>query len=167
MKGEKTMVVVPWFSDTPPYAEDTLNSNRNRNINNTGKMDYNCGGYALGTFNWYLPFLPEQERYIAHDTWEEAMKLTEMCVQTMQIEFKSRNLRTIESLRELREEEYAFAFRISTDGDFHYVRRHTNGRWFHKCGADSHIRSMTIDEVFSDEWIGRYNGPLVLFAIHR
>ena len=35
---------------------DPKNSNHLRNINNTDKFDYNCGGYALGTFSWYTPF---------------------------------------------------------------------------------------------------------------
>lgn len=26
-----------------------------RNIYNTEKIQYNCAGYALGTFNWYRP----------------------------------------------------------------------------------------------------------------
>lgn len=163
------MVVVPYFSNEVPYAEDTLNSKCNRNIKNTRKMDYNCGGYALGTFNWYLPCTNEAEHIpLGFETEEEAEALTKTCVKAMLMEFEARNLRVIDSLSCLNINEYAFAFRISSDGDFHYVRRHTNGKWFHKCGAESVIRLMEKEEVFTTDWCdGRYDGPIVLFAIHK
>ena len=162
------MTVVPWFSNTPPYAEDKMNINRKRNINNTRKPDYNCGGYAFGTFNWYLPFRNEAEHIeIDFECWSDALEYTEVCVNAMLEEFHHRNLRVIERVEELRQDEYAIAFRISSDGDFHYVRRHTTGVWFHKQGACSEIKVMRKEEVFSEEWCGRYDGPLVLMAIHR
>lgn len=37
-------------------SEDKFNSFRTRNQKNTLDGDYNCGGYALGTFNWFLPY---------------------------------------------------------------------------------------------------------------
>lgn len=36
-------------------CEDYLNRYHTRNVENTGLNDYNCGGYALKTFNWYQP----------------------------------------------------------------------------------------------------------------
>lgn len=163
------MVAVPWFSNEVAFADDILNSNRNRNIRNTSKLDYNCGGYALGTFNWYMPFLDEESHIsLEFGSYEEAATLTSHCVKCMLIEFRERNLRLIPSLDCLEENEYAFAFRIASDGDFHYVRRHTSGKWFHKQGAGSIIYQMTKEEVFSESWCnGRYDGPLVLFAIQR
>ena len=38
------------------YGEDYLNRNNYRNSENTDKCDYNCGGFALNTFNWYKPY---------------------------------------------------------------------------------------------------------------
>ena len=35
---------------------DYLNRRKYRNSNNTSKGDYNCGGFALNTFNWYKPY---------------------------------------------------------------------------------------------------------------
>ena len=35
---------------------DFLNSNKLRNEENTLESSYNCGGYALRTFSWYLPY---------------------------------------------------------------------------------------------------------------
>ena len=37
-------------------GEDYLNRNNYRNSENTDKCDYNCGGFALNTFNWYKPY---------------------------------------------------------------------------------------------------------------
>ena len=31
---------------------DDLNLNKTRNVKNTDIDDYNCGGYALGTYSW-------------------------------------------------------------------------------------------------------------------
>ena len=38
------------------YNEDYLNRNNYRNSENTEKSEYNCGGFALNTFNWYKPY---------------------------------------------------------------------------------------------------------------
>ena len=35
---------------------DYLNRKNNRNRDNTYQGDYNCGGFALNTFNWYKPY---------------------------------------------------------------------------------------------------------------
>lgn len=40
---------------------DPFNKRGLRNIRNTDKADYNCGGYALGTFSWYLPSRTRKE----------------------------------------------------------------------------------------------------------
>lgn len=36
--------------------EDYLNRKNNRHSENTDQWDYNCGGLALNTFNWYKPY---------------------------------------------------------------------------------------------------------------
>ena len=35
---------------------DFLNSDNKRNERNTSELQYNCGGYALGTYSWYSPY---------------------------------------------------------------------------------------------------------------
>ena len=35
---------------------DYLNRERKRNRDNTNLCSYNCGGFALGTYSWYLPY---------------------------------------------------------------------------------------------------------------
>ena len=60
---------------------DYLNSNNYRNINNTSITLYNCGGYALNTFNWYCPrnTLDDEEIIDSDDIWccrDEKLEIT-------------------------------------------------------------------------------------------
>lgn len=43
--------------DVISYMDDPLNKTNYRNINNTYREDFNCGGWALNTFNWLCPFV--------------------------------------------------------------------------------------------------------------
>lgn len=147
------------FSD--PYNISGL-----RNKNNTPAREFNCGGFALGTFSWYCPHSPDDDcQYnYAFKTKEQAIVKTFKVVEYMLNDIP--NLRIIGSLYDLRPNEYAIAFRISTDDDFHFVKRLANGRWTHKRGGNP-IRYMSKEEVFSDCWFDVYSGPLVLLAMGR
>ena len=37
-------------------CKDWLNRSGLRNADNTDIDLYNCGGYALGTYSWYMPY---------------------------------------------------------------------------------------------------------------
>lgn len=147
------------------FASDLFNLNRNRNEKNTSQWDYNCGGYALGTFSWYLP---NDERHrkkfwgsSKHHTYRRMRIITRSCVKWMLKDFN--DLRLINKLSEVQYDEYAIAFRVSSDGDFHYIKQNSLCSWTHKCGA-SNIRTITQWEVFNTNWNNRYNGPIILFA---
>lgn len=49
--------------------DDPFNLLRKRTIKNTSNDEYNCGGYALETFNWFIPFFNGSSFDDA--TWEE------------------------------------------------------------------------------------------------
>ena len=147
-----------------PYGFiDELNFNGFRNIRNTRKDYYNCGGYALGTYSWYCP---------NDDGWDSSMyddsytmeERTQFAVDYMLKDFC--DLRVIKTLEEVTENEYAIAFRIGED-DFHYMVKKGN-QWYSKAGASSKIDKIPQKVVFSKEWrLGftiTYNGPLILFA---
>lgn len=158
-----------------PIPTDPFNFLRNRNVRNTKKRTYNCGGYALGTFSWYCPHRAEDDlnhfgNYYAKDL-SEAESITQHSVQVMLEDFGDK-LRVISDVAEANlKTEVVIAFRISAEyGDFHYVRRGCNGGWYHKRGAYPHIDRMDAVEVFSDYWLCgsiRYDGPLVLFAMTK
>lgn len=142
------------------YTEDKLNRNNARNLRNTPKEYYNCGGYALGCFSWYCPQDTDWFDY-SFDSDEEAREKTDYCVKCMLADFP--DLRIISSLDEVRSDEYPILFRLSYDGDFHYIKRANNGIWYHKMGRRYYINTIPKDRLF-DVWCGCYNGPIVIFA---
>ena len=150
--------------------DDPFNKNNNRNVRNTPKRNYNCGGYALGTFSWYCPHNEEDDTFFGYDysfdTQEEAWVKTMYAVSKMILDFEG-NLRMIKSLNQLHKNtERVVAFRLSSDGDFHYIKKTKNG-WRHKCGASYYIRRMSEHDVFNTNWNGRYDGPIILLAIKK
>lgn len=146
------------------YGDDLFNFKGLRNADNTEECTYNCGGYALGTFSWYLPHDEPVWGGGRSVRWnrEKMERITRECVENMLDDFS--DLRVITDLHEVCRNEYAIAFRVSSDGDFHYARHTRFHTWTHKRGAWI-IDSMTRKEILTTEWCGgRYNGPIVLFA---
>jgi hypothetical protein len=147
-----------------PYGfEDELNLNGYRNINNTSKYAYNCGGYALGTYSWYQPHSKDEKGYL-FDIRISIEKRTEKAVQYMLNDFN--DLRVIKTLTEVTEEEYAIAFRLADD-DFHYMMK-KGDKWYSKAGDCPYIDEIPEEEVLAEAWYTdydiTYDGPLVLFA---
>nr|DAH81427.1 MAG TPA: hypothetical protein [Caudoviricetes sp.] len=142
------------------FGEDKLNHNNKRNLRNTPKLIYNCGGYALGCFSWYCP-RETDVFYYGFDSHEEAREKTDYCVKCMLADFPT--LRVIASLDEVAPDEYPILFRLSHDGDFHYLKRADNGIWYNKMGSCSMIEIMPKDRIFNI-WYKRYDGPIIIFA---
>ena len=147
--------------------DDPFNENNFRNVDNTSKFLYNCAGFALETFSWYLPIEPEwyQSINLHYLTPKAIKKRTRKAVLQMLLDFP--DMRIIHSLNELESEEYAIAFRFAPDRDFHYMKRIEENHWVHKRGSSSYIREVEDCDVFSKEWCGRYTGPIILFAKRR
>lgn len=139
---------------------------------------YNCGGFALGTFNWYRPYKFDCfEETLNKSIWEIREDIDcgydydEGCTEIANIMVKfmeSEGLcRKINDSSELRKGEYLVAFKASYD-DFHYARRLSNGRWFHKMGF-CEIEEISEKQVFGYEWWSHlgceYAGDLFLLAV--
>ena len=160
-----------WLGSNRSIELDPYNLNNTRNIRNVDKAYYNCGGYALNLFSWYCPWEVDEEVDTplsrAYDDGEyfdsdEMFAPTMRCVQNMLAEIPT--LRLLTGINDpIQENEYKVAFRISYDGDFHFMKRADNGVWYHKQGGSSYIRKATTQEVL-EVWCDRYNGPLVFFA---
>ena len=152
-------MVYGFYSD-----KDPMNLLKNRNIHNTCKTNYNCGGYALGTFSWYCPHSEKQHGY--YDTYSEESLFEQVMghVKIMLAEFPT--LRIIYALEEASENEEVIAFRLS-NYDFHFMVRKANKRWYHKRGSCPFIYSITEEEVFSDCWMPDYDSPIVLMAMKK
>ena len=137
--------------------------------------DYNCGGFALGTFDWYVPYswydgceevcdlrADIDEGYI--DEYDGVTRIAELFIENM----VSLGLcRQVNGLEDLEKDEYLVAFRASYN-DFHYARRLSNGRWFHKMGY-SEIQEITLADVLDDYWWKNlgcyYTGKLFFLAV--
>ena len=143
---------------------DLFNNERARNIHNTDTHLYNCAGYALGTFSWYQPYDDYDLFSLLCDS-DELEEITKLTVFYMLKDFGDK-LRVISSLEELRKDEYAIAYRVSSDGDFHFMRK-ARTRWHHKRGSTPTILTESEDNVFNSIWCDRYDGPIVLMAMRR
>ena len=121
---------------------------------------YNCGGFAFGTRDWYMPNGWE-DRYYDFD-WdpteeEELQRYTESMLDEIF------GLRLIYSEKELKPHEFLVLFRIGPD-DFHFVRKE-NGRYYHKRGWYHEIEEIEEDEVYGPDWVdGKYDSDIVMFA---
>ena len=147
---------------------DLFNVQHKRNIGNTKRYLYNCAGYALETFSWYCPNEKDDDKYWGF--WDylsdaEMLVKTFETAQFMLRDFKER-LRLIGSVSEVQENEYAIAYRLSRDGDFHFMKKMANG-WHHKRGNTDRIYVESEDYVLKEVWCDRYNGPIVLMAMRR
>lgn len=112
------------------------------------KNDFNCGGFALGTGDWYIPehfyekeslsFWSQYEdgwggNELSADAYEELCdKLADIYVEDM-IEDGVIE-REVSRNTTLNEDERLIAFRASYD-DFHFVREMSDGTWSHKMGG--------------------------------
>lgn len=148
------------------FEEDLLNENGSRNEKNTKKDLYNCGGYALGIFNWYCPHDEDDiDNFFgpfprADMTVEEKLEFT---LNYMLSEFK--DLRVIKGIEELEQDEYAIAYKIGYH-DFHFAKRLDDGTWLHKPGGLG-IRKMEKEELMSDVWVSgstQYDSRTVFLA---
>ncbi len=146
---------------------DSLNLQNYRNVRNTPKSAYNCAGYALETFSWYQPDPENCDPWGWRFTSKEMKEVTEECIEQMLKDFP--DLRVISNLSDLAPTERAIAFRVSSDGDFHYMKLARNGQWYHKMGNSPIIDRCSTNEVLNPnkKWICRYDGPIVLFAKTR
>lgn len=65
--------------DVISYMDDPLNKMNYRNTNNTYNEDFNCGGWALNTFNWLCPFVNYASMSGLTDLEDEANDCDDEC----------------------------------------------------------------------------------------
>lgn len=140
--------------------EDTNNS-----IVQYDNYDYNCMGYALGTFDW-----EELENFyvIGEDKDYSALnKMADDCVNELITNIGY--LRLIEDPDDVREDEYAIAFKVGFD-DFHFMRRNSDGTWTQKRGKEP-IEEVKELDVFAIVWGKQRHYPYIssthFFAVRK
>ena len=150
--------------------DDYLNKLNLRNVENTDIDDYNCGGLALHTFSWHLPYDSEDEILVelSEALWNEEIDLDEGAEELAQFYIRNMledfpNLREIRDKSEVREGERLIQFRAllnddnDVDSDFHF-RYYEDGHWWEKCGTRDIINCD--DSVKCEDWdysFGTYN----------
>lgn len=152
------------------YKDDLYNEEK-RNENTAWTDEYNCAGYALGTFNWLLPYDEEDREVIVdcgfdYDILEEMINTKVYSVEnfTQYLLKTFNNLRVIEYPSQAKDNEEVIGMRIDyNDLDFHFIRRKLNKKWYHKIGGSDVIRFKE-ENVFKPVWCNRYNSEIVFFA---
>lgn len=144
---------------------DPKNVLKKRNIKNTEKRNYNCGGYALGTYSWYTPFkkitainLRNHHMYHAIEKDAVAKILTDF----PDLQLVEENTIFNKSVDYTKNEIIAFRF---SHHDFHFWKISKNGRWYDKMGSSYYINSHKYFDVF-ENW-GTYDGKLYFFTRPR
>lgn len=171
------------------YAQtDPFNRNGKRNRSNTDTDAYNCGGFALSTYSWYVPYRSDEQMNI-YDRWDniqmcldvaedadntadriDARETVHICVVSLLNLFVKRiledfpSVRRVQTFEEIKPNERIILFRIGAD-DFHFIVSFDHKHWWHKYGCN-YIEELCEDEVLDTEWAnGRYFSPIVILAM--
>lgn len=169
--------------------KDPLNESKGRNRRNTPEKLYNCGGFALSTYDWLCPYAEKPEQ----DSWTERSRilyvedrlgfepLEDITDEVVDLD-ANYLLRTYPFLKQVNlsdcsKDDTVIAYRIFIDAsdeyvedtDFHFRVRH-NGFWFEKMGTDDITICITDVENpwgdIEDEDIV-YNSKVVYFKTTR
>lgn len=166
-----------------PSYKDYFNDKKTRNVLNTPIDMYNCGGYALGTFNWYLPYSIYSHSEMAEKFYQDGMSKTEIQneilkedLQTLLSDFNGKLIH-ISSIEEASPQDIIVAYRLyikifedddemceNVDTDFHF-RVRINNSWSEKCGSDV-IKNCDFTE---EPWFNAdciYDGPILYFVLN-
>lgn len=153
-----------------PTLGDPFNFLGLRNVNNTTKRFYNCGGYALGTFSWYWPGRTEEEHdeimaYAEVEDWENAL---ELATEAIIAELPGWTVVPIALVMERKysPKEYEVVALRFCDYDFHFWKLGRNWNWYDKMGSAGWIDRHAFGDVRYC-WCHRYNSPIVCFVRAR
>ena len=154
-----------------PYLRDPFNVHGLRNITNTSKRFYNCGGYALGTFSWYWPGRTEEEHdeimeYAEAEDWDNALKLA---AEAIVDELPGWELVGLEAVMErvYSPDKYEIVAMRFCDFDYHFWKLGRNWNWYDKMGNAGWIDRHAFTEVLARRWNYRYDSPIVCFIRTR
>ena len=156
------------------------NSNRYKRKN---KKYYNCGGYALGTYDWFIPYgrksldedlkndVEEFYRESEYDIYafciDDYNRIAERCIDEM-IHYFNGKLREIKKVSDAKENERVIAFRFGA-GDFHFMVKGRKGhQWHSKMGGSESIDTFSEEYVMSDpDWGDIYLSDTYLMAMSK
>ena len=148
------------------YLNDAYNEFGTRTRKNVEGWQFNCGGYALETYNWICPYQDESDSDRLFEDWDSELSNDDRVEQTATwMEKHVPNLRRVNGVEDLQDDEYLIAYKCGTH-DFHFCKRLPNGIWMHKPGG-SRTRRISEKRVMADHWISGaavYSSKTVFFA---
>ena len=164
-------------------SRDYLNRQKTRNVKNTCPSDYNCGGYALRTFSWYLPYDDISHSDLAEEMYQNGMSKEEIELEILQHDLEVMKedfpdkLIYIKSLDEAAPEDTVIAYRLyikiyddkdemceNVDTDFHF-RVRSNNIWTEKCGSDPILPCTFSEEPWDNGGDCIYDSPILYFVL--
>ena len=153
-----------------PTIGDPFNTLGLRNIGNTVKRYYNCGGYALGTFSWYWPGRTEEEydeimECAGDEDWDNVLKLASEAI-ISELPGWSVVPFNLVMERKYSPKEYEIVAMRFCDYDFHFWKLGRNWNWYDKMGSIDRINRHAFEDV-RDTWCHRYDSPIVCFIRMR
>ena len=137
--------------------------------NNT--QDFNCQGFAFGTYEWDFPYDRAYRNIMFTADEGDYYLINEYLNITVNwlLDFYSGQLRLIGDVKDANADEEVIAYKVG-NRDFHFMKRKSNGKWYHKPGAMP-IRVIKQKEVFKKVWKNdngtTYTSDLVLFAFKK
>ena len=153
-----------------PTLGDPFNTLGLRNVSNTVKRYYNCGGYAFGTFSWYWPGRTEEERdeimeYAKAEDWDNAL---ELAAEAIVGELPGWTIVPIGLVMERKysPKDYEVVALRFCDCDFHFWKLGRNWNWYDKMGSAGGINRHAFGDI-RYTWCHRYNSPIVCFVKAR
>lgn len=162
--------------------KDYFNKKRTRNENNCSFDEYNCGGYALGTFNWYLPYEKDKDFWyesnidFINDLLDTGWSIEEATEKILDknIEQMLKQFSNLEVIEKPTDENDIIAYRLSVmadeefygeepsiwDMDFHFLLYH-DGQWTHKNGKGAIEKfEGNLYDVWNIDSYFEYNSPI-------
>ena len=149
---------------------DPLNMLGSRNIRNTDKADYNCGGYALGTFSWYLPSRTREEYtdIMGHADIGDMDTALTLASEAIVNELPSWSVVPLALVMERKysPKDYEIVAMRFCYYDFHFWKLGRNWNWYDKMGCRRQINRHAFNDV-RNVWNDRYDSPVVCFIRAR
>ena len=149
---------------------DPLNKRGSRNIRNTDKADYNCGGYALGTFSWYLPSRTREEYtdIMGHADIGDMDTALTLAAEAIVNELPGWSVVPLALVMERKysPKDYEIVAMRFCFYDFHFWKLGRNWNWYDKMGCRRQINRHAFNDV-RNVWNDRYDSPVVCFMRAR
>ena len=149
---------------------DPLNMLGSRNIRNTNKVDYNCGGYALGTFSWYLPSRTRKEYsdIMGHANIGDMDVALTLASEAIVNELPGWSIVPLALVMERKysPKDYEVVALRFCYYDFHFWKLGRNWNWYDKMGCRGQINRHAFNDV-RNVWNDRYDSSVVCFIRAR